>query len=427
MAKKLISILGIGDYNKSKHYYKGNYIDTNEYAQLVLYEIYCHDFGKDDKYVVFMTNESKEKHWDTTLGPAFEKLDKNNTLTLEAIVLDYKDENYTKNLYTSIIDVIDEGDSVILDITHGFRSYSILVASILDYVRVVKDVTVTNIVYAENNPESKVTEIKELSALLDMELWSNYVDIFLKTGNASYLTKLVETDKAYSFINRDGYENTYLKLLNLSSGLNWLFEAVAICDTTKIIERVKELYKDYQVQSLKEIQNNFAFYPFVYLFEKVSKKIEDLYNQRDELLILNVIEHYCLEFGQIQQGYTLLKELIITDAGKKLRMDINDRETREGKCFSVNSILYEMGNRKKAEENFIAKYESEAQKLEYVYRGMGTKVAEIYDTVGQLRNQINHAGFSQKKHFKYKNLTKVLQEHVSTLREIYSKDSDSQK
>lgn len=416
MKKKIISILGTGDYKESKHYYHDDYIATSKYVQLVLYEIYCQEFNEDDEFIVFLTNESKEMHWDLKLELEIQELLRKTPLQpkVKAIVLDYKDKDYTKKLYTNMIDIIDVGDEVILDITHGFRSYTILISSILDYVRVVKDVNVKNVVYGEYNSESKVTEIKELDDLLTIQRWSNYVDIFLKTGNPAYLSKLVSEDKKQSHIKNDGNQKIYEQIAYLVGYLNMLFEAVALCDTSEINRLVKMIYNE--LEEYKKIEVEFEFYPLVTLMGKISDKIEQLYDKNDSILILNIAEFYCLEFGQIQQGYTLLRELIISDAGKKLDVDINDRNIREG---YISKILYEMGNRNNVGENSTKIYKSEALKINQDDEESGLELGKTFDKIIQKRNNLSHAGFSQETNLNYSRYANALKEYIKSLRRIY--------
>ena len=90
-------------------------------------------------------------------------------------------------------DAVDEGDEIIFDITHAFRSLPLLIFIVAAYLRQVKGVTLKHIIYGAyeaRNPDTNHTPIFDLTTFVELLDWMNAFTIFQRSGDASEIAKL---------------------------------------------------------------------------------------------------------------------------------------------------------------------------------------------------------------------------------------------
>ena len=150
-------------------------------------QLYC-----PDKIIVFVTPQVKKGEYlcrlKEKLGDKLEPVD----------LLDILDRGNSEADLWKIFDVyqqsVEEGDKIILDITHGFRSLPMLAFPVVAYLRQVKKVTLEHILYApfDARPESegKDTPIFDLKPFVTLLDWMNAVSIFQRTGDARPIAEL---------------------------------------------------------------------------------------------------------------------------------------------------------------------------------------------------------------------------------------------
>jgi CRISPR-associated DxTHG motif protein len=97
-------------------------------------------------------------------------------------------------MFNVIAEAIPEGEEVILDITHGFRSIPMLGLLSLSFLRVAKKVTIKHILYGarDANPGKSPVPVFDLAPFLTMLDWANATDRFLETGDARKISPLIE-------------------------------------------------------------------------------------------------------------------------------------------------------------------------------------------------------------------------------------------
>ena len=97
------------------------------------------------------------------------------------------------DIFSRITEKLNQGDHVIFDITHGFRSLPFLAFLATAYLRVAKDVKIVGIYYGAYDPnisksEAPIIDLSSFIALLD---WTTATDKFLKAGDARDLLGLL--------------------------------------------------------------------------------------------------------------------------------------------------------------------------------------------------------------------------------------------
>jgi CRISPR-associated Csx2 family protein len=135
-------------------------------------------------------------------------------------------------IFDRVASTVDEGDTILLDITHAFRSIPMIVFPIAAYLRKTKGVVIERIVYgafdARNpyrtppQPEDRVP-IFDLTPLLELLDWTGGAEALLKRGDAELIAEKMVT--AHQTLRRMGTD-TPEKLKPLGQKLRALSQAL---------------------------------------------------------------------------------------------------------------------------------------------------------------------------------------------------------
>lgn len=101
------------------------------------------------------------------------------------------------NIILSLVEFLHHGDELIVDVTHSFRSFPILITQLLMYLGTVrKDIKVNHIYYGmlEANRDLGYAPIVDLSATLLVNDWIIGAYAFQNFGNGYMIADLVEED-----------------------------------------------------------------------------------------------------------------------------------------------------------------------------------------------------------------------------------------
>lgn len=160
--------------------------------------------------LIMLTKEAKEhdnwKHHETGLEA---ELIKHNLRYEPVDILTGQNEDELWKIFDAIVQAVPAGSQVHLDVTHAFRTLSIIFLGSLSYLRATKQVTVEGIHYGAFEARKKVETPKkdetrkeeetreeapvfDLAAFLSLIEWSYAAQAFDKTGDVSLLGSLLE-------------------------------------------------------------------------------------------------------------------------------------------------------------------------------------------------------------------------------------------
>ena len=111
-----------------------------------------------------------------------------------------------RRISSAIDSVVDEGDEIILDITHSFRSLPLYSTSVINYLNEVlgKKVSVNKVVYGmldvRSEFEGKVPII-DISTTLELANWSKAAYSFKEYGKGYLLADLIDNEKSNAIRN----------------------------------------------------------------------------------------------------------------------------------------------------------------------------------------------------------------------------------
>lgn len=471
MAKKFISVLGISNYSKCKYGSNEKFVETR-FIQEAILDLYFGNYNPEDEIVILLTKEAEKKNWrdrvETNKYNGLKDILMNTSLsnekkeqirelvtdtewngyetsnTLEGLksilnekykcriktitIEDGKTEEEIWNIFEKIYDSFKEGDEVIFDITHGFRSIPMLALTVLNYAKVLKNIKLQGIYYGAyeaRNKESNIAPIFNLTIYNEILEWASAVSIFVDYGNGAALYDLYKELSS----EQEKIGNYSLNRSELSKFVSYIdsFTSCLMTSRGKIATRAEGKLKRKKIKkssydsaiaikdSLEKMKKEDVdlVKPLVPLFEKVSEVVEKFCINNNEEIGIETIK-WCIKYGLTQQGYTALEETIKTYVCNKYKIDATTEEYRDNIVKSIMNSKYYKKNRN---EN----YESE-EKYKIIKIIEETLPEDIVNLVqySSYRNDISHFGYSKQAN-SYDDLKIRLQEGFDLLIKLREK------
>ena len=298
-----------------------------------------------------------------------------------------ENEDQLWEIFNTVVGEIQDGDRVLFDITHGFRSLPFLTFLALAYVRNVKsDVEIERVGYGAyeavgyNSPKP-VFDLTPFIGLLD---WMGAVAVFQQTGNAQKIAELVNDAHSRPYkLRLPGKLPTQLQ--NMGSGLKNLSDALL---TNRIGEKGTQTAAANLVTQLDQAKNEIDEWaqPFGVLFDQIGTTYQPLAFQ-DPKKTTDLRENLIKQYQQIRwyernqqylQAITLAREWLISYSCYELGKDwITERR-------EVEEMMGEWGHAKR-----------QGGKLPNVAMNTvkhGSEAMRLFNSLNGLRNDLAHCG-----------------------------------
>lgn len=408
MSKALISILGTNDYlncrYKSSDGKIGNMV---KYIQEDLSERFANDWSSDDQIRIFLTEEAKHKNWEddghkNIKNEGLYTRFKNLKLNAEIIPVEIpigSTESEIWEIFKNIYDSFKEGEEVIIDVTHSFRSIPMFMIVLLNYAKLLKHIKVVGIYYGafenlgpipdvRNIPENeRIAPIFDLTSFINLQEWTLATYNFLRNGITTDLMQITQSE--ISFIVRYTKETggEWMKELKyFVKHFHTIANNILFCRGNDLIDyKYDELRK--VSEKIKSHIEEIGIKPIIPLIDKIIEKVS-VFKANDLLNGFSAVE-WCIEHNLIQQGITILEETIISLVAKESNKNINDKEIR---TFAASALNIKGTNIPQEEWRGIATDKmDEFRKI--LDMEIITDIAGDYAKLSDLRNDINHAGF----------------------------------
>lgn len=348
-----------------------------------------HQFTDYDAMLVFVTEEAKVTTW-----PVLEAME-DPRIKMVPIPLG-KSTTEMWQLFDLILDCVDEGDSVIFDITHGLRSTPFLVFLFAAFLKFARNVNIEAVYYGayelgdkENGIPAPVFDLSEFVNMLD---WITATDRFITTGDGGALTKLLRDEMPPGIqMSSDSAAREIGKSLrsaangieNMSQALRMVrpFEAM---ESGAVISRVINTSKDSIAVTARP-------------FEALVDKIEGSYGQfglespiNPASALPNLIRQlgmagWYLDHQQAVQATLLMREWLVSAyMAIQSTFPFNDRDKRELVEKKFNDAAYAIFREGKTG---ISKFNEDLNILPDPYC-----VIINWQKLSQMRNDIAHCG-----------------------------------
>ncbi|MDN5294001.1 MAG: hypothetical protein PWQ31_1306 [Eubacteriales bacterium] len=453
MAVKLLSFLGTNKYIPCRYELEGKKSRITHFIQAALVELLLPQFEEEKEVVVFTTEDAKEKNWEK--GQGYEGLKDVLAVLSQEIGFTWKNvvipEGFSSreavDIFKAVFNTIEEGSKLIFDLTHSFRSLPFLAGLIINYARLLKGVEVAGVYYGAfeklgraweveekwPDPAKRVAPVVSLNYFLELSDWLLAANIFLKAGDARPVADLAE--KGFKKIS-DEKKREERKWRDLARELRNFAGEVATCRTLSLsgvsreerapghgylwvhhrgtLERVKE--------KLAELGGERD--PALELFAPVVDKIRGQFEAYgdDDIDNINHLIRWCLEHGLIMQGYTFLRENIITALcviNGFREYDEDDREL-QGKIATVFA-------RNLPEERWAPDLKERREEVTRLLTDPEMVAGyKLLNTVGAYRNDLDHAQFT-KNSTTAESFKESLKEHLEQFTEFYNKHKPRQR
>lgn len=203
MARKVfISVLGTGVYRDCV-YKMGEFESRSKFIQQSTLEFLQRNeaWGEDDQVCILLTQEAKGRNWEAckdfngfVLDPKGLKqilLDMKeegrlNAQIREVEIKDGKDENELWDVFNTLYGLLEDGDELYFDLTHGFRYLPMLVLVFGNYAKLLKHATIKSITYGNYEMSERGTKpapIFDLLPLSQLQDWTFATAKALETGD----------------------------------------------------------------------------------------------------------------------------------------------------------------------------------------------------------------------------------------------------
>lgn len=402
MARRVyLSFLGTSEYKPCTYEFDKQKIENVKFVQIATMRLFCQEWNTNDRAYIFVTDQAKKANWlddghkDRETGEiikceglstCIEKEEFN--FEIEPVKIPFGvNEDEIWEIFQTVFDCLKQGDEIIFDITHSFRSIPMLAIVVLNYAKVVKKVKLSGIYYGafEARDKNNVAPILDLTAFDELLAWSQAIDRFLDAGDAGLLSKLaVENVKAFKkIIKRSDKAEDNIK--NISKALKKFTEIIATCRGMKITEQASKInntlinFDDIETIRIK---------PFQPLIDSIKEQMKPF--GKNEILDGVQAAKWCLEHNMIQQGLTILQEIIVCYLLLKIGVSVDNKLHREIASKAINILFYET-----EEERWDQKAKQHAN-LTQKYCNVCKSEIELvkkYVVLTDFRNDMNHAGY----------------------------------
>lgn len=431
MRNLFLSFLGNNWYIPCNYVLGETKINNVRFVQEALVRLLCADFKKTDSIIVFLTEEARAKNW-------YDSQDNNHPVSgLESILddmgkgdmvvpVDIPDGRSPEELWEIFIRVfaaINDNDHVIFDITHGFRSLPMLGMVLLNYARLLKNITIAGIYYGAFEvlgPAWKVNEIPieernalifDLSDFATLLAWSSGVQEFVRHGSPAGIAELLQQAAKPRLGASKGKDNAAKIWNGVGHHLKEIGGQIATC-------RGREIAGGEAFARLRSYLGQCAGFPdlpapFRPLIDTIAAKVEP-FHENDLENCLRAVE-WCIEHDLTQQGITLLQEgvvsLIVQRHGLDWKLEKDRTLVSEALCVMGKKILE-------------AEWRGELKMRPDLARQMITdpltvNLVKEFDKLSKARNDLNHGGFTEPKQAKA--MKKTLQETYAAISEVWKK------
>lgn len=374
--KKVLSFVGTGDYDTVTYIYA----QAGREYRTKLFPIAVCEFFQPDEFLVLITDQAQQKYGGILSA---EMQRRQNVRYTPVPIPEGKSEEEVWRLFDALTAHFQEGDTVVLDVTHGFRSLPVLTVIAAAYLRVAKGVQIEKMVYgaydARQNDRAPVFDLTPFLTLLD---WTTATDQFLRTGNATQLTSLLAATQDFLYRSATTDQKLPRRLKAVAATIQHLTEALRVARPQEAVESAVSMVTE--LRNVRPEAEQWAK-PFGVLLERTRREYERFAlpksrtDSRANLRVQRDLLRWYIDKGQIVEAIILAREWLVSLTAYRLgREQIAERP-------AVEDLL------NKAAKSLRPKNQS-AMPGELAALPECNQLVEVWDRVSDLRNDVAHLG-----------------------------------
>lgn len=269
-------------------------------------------------------------------------------------------------IFKAMADNLVEGEEVVFDITHAFRSLPLLAFIAAAYLRKTKNINLKAMVYGAfeapraKEDGTKITPVFDLTPFIELLDWMSATEQFIKTGDGTTLAKLLKQNDTAST------KELAHNIKSISQGLHLLRPL----DTMQASAQLKKLIE----KATPDISR--AVPPFAALLSQVEKDHGDFgfsvpkqnksrgEERRCLLQELKMVDWYERK-GQLVHAVCLAREWIVSLLCYVFKLDPLVKPNR----YEMENLLN--GNEQRANSSFLAQWNSIPEEKEIACSNCG--------------------------------------------------------
>lgn len=386
MARKVfISFLGA---NKYKPYDKVIYeIDSQQfetqYAPEATLNLIFKEFQANDRIYFFLTEDARKYSWDNHTYKI--KGEEKYNIGLYNHIKDnfgaiIKDENIDTgkseveiwNIFSRIYNSLNKDDEVIFDVTFGFRTSPILMMTLINYAKSLKKIKVHGIYYgAYEARKDNVTPIWNLISFAHLQDWVIGANDFINYGHTQKFLDIIQDD----------YPNLTDALQNVSDAIETnrgrrIMGGEIFKNLTDALDNMNQLYPPPLVNIVDEIRQSTS-----------------QFNTSEDWKNGLVAVQWCIDNKMVQQGITILDELIVTYLC--IKHFSKKKDYRSSYKRGIISACLFVKSKDTKEEEWRENLKVDIEKSRNIVNSISHDFSILVDRLSKLRNDINHSGYTK--------------------------------
>jgi CRISPR-associated DxTHG motif protein len=311
---RLITFLGITDYEEVEY----RWHDLSKPTKFVQ-EALVH-WLKPEVTCVLLTEGARQTHWNNLCQRLQE-----HTQIVEVDIPDGKSEEELWEIFAAISKAVQEGDEIVFDITHGFRSLPMIALLTIAYLKQVKGVKVQHVVYGVYEKGKHEAPILDLTPFADLLDWLAAAKMFTATGDSSELGRLIQEVQNDAYRNRGAYgENLPRALKNFGMALEEVSNDLLLARVPNLPKSVSNLIEK-QKRASAEVSDWTP--PLTLLLDKIAATYAPF--RDDSLPTQAALIRWYLDHNHIVQAMTLAREWVVSYHLHKEEKDWRDPHERE--------------------------------------------------------------------------------------------------
>lgn len=182
---KLLTFLGAGQAHETTYVLPDGREHTAPFCGVALSR-----FFPDSQMRVFVTPQAREKH----LPRFLELVEDYVSDVLPVDIQGDRDTDQLWEIFDAVVENVDPGESLVFDVTHGFRSVAFLSFLASAYLRVVKEIDLQAVLYGNFEARDKAVEphrapIVDMTSFVGLLDWMVAADRFVRFGDAHDLAE----------------------------------------------------------------------------------------------------------------------------------------------------------------------------------------------------------------------------------------------
>ena len=424
MARKVfISFLGSNNYLETYYSFEGKKSEQPvRFIQEDLVKRLCNEWTKDDRILIFCTDDSKTKNW-LNDGHGDEKLEgleyrlKSLKLPIQIEMTEISEgfsEEEIWSIFNSVYGKLQEEDEIYFDVTHSFRSIPLFSTILFNYAHYLKRTNLVGVYYGAFEKlgpaymvrhipvEERIAPIIDLTSIVRLQELTSAANNLHQYGKMSTLSDLISVVEGKGKVKQDvNCIKKKMKEFDLAIStckLDVIKDGKLIGELQERIKAVKEIPTLSQAhrELIAKVENEINVFKPIDTYENVETAVD-----------------WARKYGMIQQAYTLAEELTISKVKDFLLPKYEILRTEDNKmCRVFISALLSLDIKRE-------EYKNEKKDLKCLfYELLSLEIIKdlrpYYMELANNRNIINHAKKTDK------DLVKEFDKKYDKIREILS-------